>query len=566
MDINATIESLAGARPDRWVVDGAGVTRSESVIPALVDRRAYGESPATFRLLIVGDLSGAPQDVNVALQVLEHLIGRADDMAGRVAISAVPCGNPEGLRLGVGPENGAGGFPATGYPPADGFFNDPRNPETRHLWRWITFLAPDLVLQVRASDSGAIWEANAAGSRFAPGLNAKTLGQDGSLLAALGQGSADAPGTVPGVRLTAPPSDAAEETDRLWKMVIGSSAVHSSARVALEQRAGRSRLEVCHDLASAHGRTLKPVRYTQGVAISGRLRMAMLEPETPNPPDDLVSLVEPFAADARLAVPDAGLTTGLGGLVWGDELTAATGDPRYAALTVKAADSYRSRGKGQAPEPTSPDFQVEDMFFTGMLLGRAFGITGKDDYIDIQTDFLINTETQQADGLFWHSRAAPYYWGRGNGFAAMGLTEALTFLPDDHPDSGKIVSMISRQMNAVRDLQAPSGMFRQVIDSPGAYQEFTCTCMIGYSIARGVRMGWLDRSLSEVATRAWRGVSERIDDKGNVVDACVGTGGQTSVRAYLDRPAASGFDDRSGSMALWFGTEMERLSREGPKP
>jgi rhamnogalacturonyl hydrolase YesR len=252
--------------------------------------------------------------------------------------------------------------------------------------------------------------------------------------------------------------------------------------------------------------------------------------------------------------------------VWGDELTAATGDPRYAALTVKAADSYRSRGKGQAPEPTSPNFQVEDMFFAGILLGRAFGITGKDDYIDIQTDFLINTETQQADGLFWHSRAAPYYWGRGNGFAAMGLTEALTFLPDDHPDSGKIVSMISRQMNAVRDLQAPSGMFRQVIDSLGAYQEFTCTCMIGYSIARGVRMGWLDRSLSEVATRAWRGVSERIDDKGNVVDACIGTGGQTSVRAYLDRPAASGFDDRSGSMALWFGTEMERLSREGPKP
>mgnify|MGYP001174791293 CR=1 FL=1 len=35
----------------------------------------------------------------VALQVLEHLIGRADDMAGRVAISALPSGNPDGLRI-----------------------------------------------------------------------------------------------------------------------------------------------------------------------------------------------------------------------------------------------------------------------------------------------------------------------------------------------------------------------------------------------------------------------------------------------------------------------------------
>jgi rhamnogalacturonyl hydrolase YesR len=86
--------------------------------------------------------------------------------------------------------------------------------------------------------------------------------------------------------------------------------------------------------------------------------------------------------------------------------------------------------------------------------------------------------------------------------------------------------------------------------------------MIGYSIARGIRRGWLDGSLKSVADRAWRAATERIDERGNVVDACVGTGGFPTVRDYLDRPAASGFDDRSGSMALWFGTEMERLARE----
>jgi hypothetical protein len=35
-----------------------------------------------------------------------------------------------------------------------------------------------------------------------------------------------------------------------------------------------------------------------------------------------------------------------------------------------------------------------------------------------------------------------------------------------------------------------------------------------------------------------------------------------NLRSYLDRPANSGYDDRSGSMALWFAAEMERLSRD----
>jgi hypothetical protein len=62
---------------------------------------------------------------------------------------------------------------------------------------------------------------------------------------------------------------------------------------------------------------------------------------------------------------------------------------------------------------------------------------------------------------------------------------------------------------------------------------------------------------------AWQGVSERIDDAGNVVDACISTGVQESARDYLHRQAVFGFDDRSGSMALWFAVELERLRRDG---
>ena len=98
-----------------------------------------------------------------------------------------------------------------------------------------------------------------------------------------------------------------------------------------------------------------------------------------------------------------------------------------------------------------------------------------------------------------------------------------------------------------------------MLDRPGSYQEFTATCMIGYGIARGLRMGWLDPAFNDVLWLCWRGISERIDDDGNVTDACASTGVQADLRSYLDRPAITGLDERSGGMALWFAVELERL-------
>ena len=245
----------------------------------------------------------------------------------------------------------------------------------------------------------------------------------------------------------------------------------------------------------------------------------------------------------------------------GQELAEATGDRRYSDLIVQVADRYQAVPRGTAPPPCDPDFRTEDMFMAGAMLGRAFSITGERRYLDILTRFLLDGEIQQDDGLFRHCRSAPYFWGRGNGFAALGLTETLTYLPEDHPDRDAVLAMYRRLLEGMRNVQEPSGMYPEVLDFPGSYHEFTATCMAGYAMARGLRLGWLDESYRESLRMAWQGVSERVDDNGDVVDACISTGVQENLREYLHRPAVFGFDDRSGSMALWFAVEMERLSR-----
>lgn len=328
----------------------------------------------------------------------------------------------------------------------------------------------------------------------------------------------------------------------------------------LAARTARAPLAVARILAAAYGYQLDPVVYTQGVAVSGRLRLAPLDTEGADPTPSIVALVEPYVAGTRPLFADQDGGANLAGLVWADELATATGDRRYADLLVNTANRYTVANDG-VPAPSDPDYRVEDMFFSGTMLGRAFRLTGDERYLDILTQFLLNANVQQADGLFWHARSAPYYWGRGNGFAALGFAETLTYLPADHRDRAALLAIHQRHLDALHPYQDASGLWRQVINVPDSYLELSVTCIIGYVLARGMRLGWLDGDYHEALRRAWRGVNARIDDEGGLAGVCVGTGVQQSLRDYLERPATFGPDERGGALALWFAVEMEEYLR-----
>ncbi|WP_143308634.1 hypothetical protein [Candidatus Entotheonella palauensis] len=68
------------------------------------------------RVLLIGGLSGHADDAALALQAPEAYLHAGSPVTERVALSAVPVGNIDGLAAGTAPENGAGGQPGTGYP------------------------------------------------------------------------------------------------------------------------------------------------------------------------------------------------------------------------------------------------------------------------------------------------------------------------------------------------------------------------------------------------------------------------------------------------------------------
>jgi unsaturated rhamnogalacturonyl hydrolase len=323
----------------------------------------------------------------------------------------------------------------------------------------------------------------------------------------------------------------------------------------------KSPIEVAVNLDKYYGHELnRSVVYTQGVSLSGRLRLHDLRPDlTDDPSAEIESIVSEYASDFEGIFTDTDGTANFAGLCWADELADSTGNDKYSDLLKYAADLF---GPTVEEGPLDPDIRVEDFFFAATMLGRAFRSTGDSSYANLLAEFLLSADTLQENGLWWHCKASPFFWGRGNAFAFIGFAEALTYLPADHPARPELLATHLRHLNGLVKHQDESGMWRQIIDMPETFLEFSATAMIGYSIARGLREGWLDDEWRSVVDKAWDGIANRISDEGELEHVCVGTGPLATLNDYVIRSYSDGLDDRGGAMAIWFAVEMARLESE----
>jgi len=203
---------------------------------------------------------------------------------------------------------------------------------------------------------------------------------------------------------------------------------------------------------------------------------------------------------------------------------------------------------------------TDDMFMVSSVWSRTGTATEQALLATVLTSYA--TTLQRPDGIFVHAADGPYAWGRGNGFALLGLAEALTYTPPGWSGRGRVLEIYRKHVSALTRLQNDDGSWRQVVDEPASYKELTVTAMTTAAIARGVRLGWIDRNTYEpVAARGWTAVAARVNVDGTVKDVCSGTGAQHSRDYYLNRPVVNGADDRGGAMALLAAIEMASLQR-----
>jgi rhamnogalacturonyl hydrolase YesR len=233
------------------------------------------------------------------------------------------------------------------------------------------------------------------------------------------------------------------------------------------------------------------------------------------------------------------------------EIYMLNGDTNFLALGLQKADE---QWENPLPDGTAREsrYWVDDCFMVGILQIQAYRATHDSKYADHAATELAAylDKLQQPNGLFFHADVSHHFWGRGNGWFAVALAEVLSSLPPDHPKYARLMDGYKKMMAGLKTYQAPSGLWRQLVDNDKAWDETSCTGMFTFALVLGVQHGWLDASYGDVARRGWIGLCGYINPDGNVRDVCVGTNQKDDTQYYLDRPRAVG-DPHGEAPILW---------------
>lgn len=199
---------------------------------------------------------------------------------------------------------------------------------------------------------------------------------------------------------------------------------------------------------------------------------------------------------------------------------------------------------------------IDDMYMISMVQAQANRVTGEQQYLDRAAREMVYylDELQQPNGLFFHAPNAPFFWGRGNGWMAAGMTEILRALPNDHPDRAIIMKGYTTMMETLLKHQSDEGAWRQLVDDPESWKESSCTGMFTYAMITGVKNGWLDKvRYAEAARKGWLALTSFINEKGQVQEVCEGTGAGNNRQYYYDRKRITG-DLHGQAPVLWCAT------------
>lgn len=309
----------------------------------------------------------------------------------------------------------------------------------------------------------------------------------------------------------------------------------------------------------------KLIRYPEVCSWYGAMKFAEA---TGN--DDLMNRLEnrfaPLFGEESHLVPPA---THVDNTVFGAaplELYVQTGNRTYLELGLPYAEEQWTMPENASEERAAgyrelldkglswqTRYWIDDMFMITLVQAQAYRVTGDRKYIDrTAREMVVYLDTiQRPNGLFYHAPNAPWFWGRGNGWMAAGMTELLRSLPADHPDRERILSAYRLMMSTLKEYQREEGLWGQLVDHPESWVETSGSAMFTYAMISGVKNGWLDaKEYGPVARKAWIALVDYIDADGNISEVCEGTNAKDDYEHYMNRKRNVG-DMHGQAPVLW---------------
>ncbi|MGD9628994.1 MAG: DUF4350 domain-containing protein [Pyrinomonadaceae bacterium] len=223
------------------------------------------------------------------------------------------------------------------------------------------------------------------------------------------------------------------------------------------------------------------------------------------------------------------------------------------------------------------------MWLDGLYMGEPFyaeysKVFGEDNWDDIANQF-VWMEKHARDpktGLLYHgwdeskeqkwankqTGRSPHFWGRAMGWYAMALVDTLEHFPKRHPRRRELVDILNRTMAAVEGVQDPkSGVWWDILDLGGKeknYLESSASAMFVYSIARGVRMGYLPDRYMKAAVRGWEGIKKEF--------VKTNANGETDWEGTVSVSGLGGNPYRDGSYDYYMSEKLRTNDAKGLGP
>jgi unsaturated rhamnogalacturonyl hydrolase len=180
----------------------------------------------------------------------------------------------------------------------------------------------------------------------------------------------------------------------------------------------------------------------------------------------------------------------------------------------------------------------------GLLLGRPHYVE------EAKRQFLIHIKylTDRKTGLWFHGwtfdgrhNFAEALWGRGNSWVTIVIPEFIELLnlPKDDVLRTFLIDTLEAQVKTLAKVQAPSGLWRTILDDETSYEEAAASAGFAYGILKAVRKGYISRDYEAVGVRGAKAVRDHISAEGELTQVSFGTPVFNSIQEYKDIPLTS---------------------------
>ncbi|MCH5212208.1 MAG: glycoside hydrolase family 88 protein [Oscillospiraceae bacterium] len=141
---------------------------------------------------------------------------------------------------------------------------------------------------------------------------------------------------------------------------------------------------------------------------------------------------------------------------------------------------------------------------------------------------------------------APEAWGRAMGWYVAAILDIYERMPENHPSRETLAEIEREVIEAVAGYRdEATHMWYQVVNMTNMWDNWTetsCSCLFTYAMAKGVRLGILDKKYLDMAKESFEGIITNgisISDEDLFVErVCVGTGVGT-YNHYINRPTVA---------------------------